>query len=99
MMPDSESGLDDSLYGDEAPAPKEEPAQESVDEQEAANPVGILPTSLLGKGVKAGDTVMVKIVKVRGDETEVEVSSADTEETTETTDETAGEPLPEEVEV
>ncbi len=53
-----------------------EETPESIDEVEAKNPTALLPTSALGEGVREGDTVTVKVVKLHGDEVEVEISSS-----------------------
>ena len=50
---------------------------ESVDEEEAANPTALLPTSALGKNAKVGDSITVKVVKIYGDEVEVSISSSE----------------------
>lgn len=51
-----------------------EETPESVDDEEAANPTALLPTSALGKGVKVGDSISIKVVKIYDDEAEVEIS-------------------------
>ena len=75
MMPTTEdSGMDDSLYSDESADSKSAP--ESVDEQAAENPTALLPLSALGGKAKVGDILTLKIVKLHGDEAEVEIESA-----------------------
>ena len=54
-----------------------EETPESVDEEEAANPTALLPTSALGKNAKVGDSITVKVVKIYGDEVEVSISSSE----------------------
>lgn len=84
MMPNEDSGLDDSLYADE-PAEKAKP--DSVDEEAAENPTALLPLSAFGGKAKAGDTVTMRIVKVHGsDEVEVEISESVEEESEMDTD-------------
>ncbi len=82
MMPPEDSGVDDSLYSDGEPSDaadaKAEP-QDSVDEKAAENPTALLPLSALGGKAKAGDTVTMKVVKLHGDEVEVEISSSSDE--------------------
>ena len=53
-----------------------EATPDSIDEEEAANPTALIPTSALGGKVKAGDTVTIRVVKIYDDEAEVEISSA-----------------------
>lgn len=68
-----ESGMDDSLYaekGMDETAPKE-----SVDEESAAKPTALIPTSAFGGNVTVGDTVTMKVLKLHGEEVEVELSS------------------------
>ena len=97
MLPDSDSGLDPTIYSDEAPPEKEEAAPEqSVDEQAAEKPTALLPLSALGKGVKVGDTITLTVTKLAGEEATVELSGNRDEET-ET--ETPVEPDVEEIEV
>jgi len=55
-----------------------EETPESVDEEEAANPTALIPTSALGKNAKIGDTVTLKIVKLYDDEAEVEITTGKT---------------------
>lgn len=49
----------------------------TIDEEEAANPTSLIPLSALGKDVKEGDTVTVRVVKLYDDEAEVEVTSGE----------------------
>lgn len=51
----------------------------TIDEEEAENPTALLPMKALGSGVKEGDTVTVRVVKLYGDEAEVEVVQGETE--------------------
>ena len=97
MLPDSDSGMDPTLYDEAAPAKEEAAAPDkSVDEQNAEKPTALLPVSALGKGVKVGDSITVTVTKVMGDEATVELSGS-SEEETETA--TMGEPSPEDVNV
>ena len=70
-----ESGMDDSLYGDKAATETTTP-EESVDEKSAENATALIPTSALSESVKVGDTVTMKVLKLHGEEVEVELSSA-----------------------
>lgn len=63
----------------------EETPPESIDEEEAANPTALLPTSALGKGAKVGDTITIKVVKIYDEEAEVQISSGKSKPTTEKT--------------
>ncbi len=82
MMPPEDSGMDDSLYSDgkssDAADEKSAP-QDSVDEKAAETPTALLPLSALGGKAKPGDTVTMKVVKLHGDEVEVEISSSSDE--------------------
>jgi len=82
MMPQEDSGMDDSLYGDGADAETPE-AKESVDEKNAENPTALLPASSFGVKVKPGDTGTWKVVKDHGEEVEVSLSTDAEEEATE----------------
>lgn len=62
-----------------------EETPESIDEEEAANPTALIPTSALGKSAKIGDTITLKVVKIYDDEAEVRISSGKTKTTTEET--------------
>jgi hypothetical protein len=80
MMPEaSDSGLDDSLYGDEG-AEESTETVESVDEEAAETPTALLPLSALGGKANVGDTVTVKVVKLHGDEVEVEIAASEESE-------------------
>ncbi len=59
-----------------------------MDDEAAENPTALLPLSALGGKAKPGDTVTLKIVKLHGDEVEVEISSSK-EETMEDEDDMA----------
>lgn len=73
-------GVDESLYGEDKPdseptdkAP--EGKAESVDEQEAMDPTSLVDLKVLtGKHgtPKEGDEIVVKVVKIHGDQAEIE---------------------------
>ncbi len=68
-------GMDDSLYSDDTPKSGDKP--DSVDEQEAMEPTAMIDMKVLaGKHgpPKEGDEVVLKVVKVHGDQAEVEYS-------------------------
>jgi exosome complex RNA-binding protein Csl4 len=72
-------GMDSSLYSEDAPATDTEKAPdgkpESVDEQEAMDPTSLVDVKVLtGKNgaPKEGDEIMVKVVKIHGDQAEIE---------------------------
>jgi hypothetical protein len=76
-------GMDSSLYGEDAPAPdapeSEDKPQDgkpdSVDEQEAMDPTSLVDLKVLtGKhgAPKEGDEIVVKVVKIHGDQAEIE---------------------------
>lgn len=84
MMPEaSDSGMDDSIYADDGVEEKPE-SNPSVDEETAEHPTALVPLSALGGGAKVGDTVTLKVVKVHGEEAEVEIASSHGEPTTKT---------------
>ncbi len=77
--------MEDAFYS--SPAGTEEVAEEtettketpdSIDEEEAASPTALIPTSALGKSAKVGDTITIKVVKIYDDEAEVQISSGKT---------------------
>lgn len=74
--------MSDAFYespeGTEEVSETTEETPESVDEEEAANPTALIPTSALGKGAKIGDTITLKVVKLYDDEAEVQISSGKT---------------------
>ncbi len=65
--------MDDSLYSDDS---SESKSAQSVDEETAENPTALLPLSALGGKAKVGDTLTLKILKLHGEEAEVEIVSA-----------------------
>lgn len=63
-------GVDDSLYGEDTPKSK----PESVDEEEAMNASALVDLKVLtGKHgpPKEGDEIVVKVVKIHGDQAEI----------------------------
>lgn len=71
MAMTSLDGMDDSLYSDDAPKGK----TESVDEQEQMDPTSLVDLKVLtGKHgpPKEGDEIVVKVVKIHGDQAEIE---------------------------
>jgi len=85
--------MEDAFAAPETDAAEtENETPDSIDEQEAENPTALLPLSALGKNVKAGDTVTLKVVKLYDDEAEVELSS-ETETESPAEDASAGEEL------
>jgi len=82
MTAPDESGMDDSLYSDDSASDKtEKETPESVDEEESQNPTALIPTSALGGNAKQGDTITMRVVKVHGEEVEVEISSSSSKKT------------------
>lgn len=72
MAMTSMDGMDDSLYGDSPD--KEESKPESIDEEEAMNPSSLVDLKVLtGKHgpPKEGDEIVVKVVKIHGDQAEI----------------------------
>ena len=70
-----ESGMDDAFYADDSEGSEKE-APESIDEEESKYATALIPTSALGESAKKGDMITMKVVKVYGDEVEVELSSS-----------------------
>lgn len=69
MTTTDQEGIDDGLYGDEAP-PKA--GAKTVDEQNEDSAVTLIPKSLLaGKKFNPGDEVVLQIVADHGDQVEV----------------------------
>lgn len=65
-------GMDDSLYGDDMPKGGSKP--DSVDEQESMDPSALVDLKVLtGKHgpPKEGDEIVVKVVKIHGDQAEI----------------------------
>lgn len=56
----------------------------SVDEEEAANPTALIPTSALGGSPKVGDTVTLKVVALHDQEAEVSIKSGKSKDKEET---------------
>ncbi len=85
MTEETTDEMSDAFPDDEGAT--EETASEteevSVDEENAENPTALLPLSAFGKGAKAGDTITLKVVKLHGDEVEVELSAKTKSEETE----------------
>lgn len=74
-----ETVVDDAFYsapeGDKEEAPKDE--AESIDDQNEENPTALIPLSALGKNVKEGDSITLKVSKIEGEEAIVSLSSGD----------------------
>lgn len=79
MMTEETVGMDDALYsapeGDKEEATKDEAA--SIDDQNEENPTALIPLSALGKNVKEGDSITLKVSKIDGEEAIVSLSSGD----------------------
>lgn len=81
MMDEAGDGMD-SLYGegDETPAAPENQKPESKEEEAAEGETAIVPMKLLQgshpEPIKEGEEIVVKAVKVYGDEVEIAYSNA-----------------------
>ncbi len=79
-------GVEDSLYSEDAPQKAPEGKPDSVDEQESMNPTALVDLKVLtGKhgSPKEGDEIVVKVVKVHGDQAEVEYAPEKDDESAE----------------
>ena len=88
MTTDSTEGVDSSLYdsGEPETPPEDKPKAESVDEQEAMDPTSLVDLKVLtGKhgAPKEGDEIVVKVVKIHGDQAEIEYAPEKASETKE----------------